>query len=401
MRGSATQRRQHGAFLITFALFMLFLLGFMGIALDFGRLFIVKTELQTAMDSCALAAARELNGQPDALDRARNAGMAAGNSNNANLQSANWNGLGKLTTTNISFLQQDYATTPLDGKLARYAECQYSMNSIKLWLLQAMGAFTGDSGTWPNTGTVGARAVATRAPAQSACPIPVAMPLSMFNALGIGDWVPLLDKTKSGSDFGWANLDGTKDANSTKDQLDNFCGTALGDILGTAIGTNGVQATVVGVWNHRFGVYAKNGSGPDISHPDYTGYIYTSTNWPAGRNAFNGSSGSPSNTPNFVAQRQAFIPCSPNCPTKGNESAISSTQHQTYGADRRLVLAPVVDINGKVVNFACMLMLQPMAIPVGTVQLEYRGKASALDSPCTSTGMAGGTNSPLVPVLVR
>jgi uncharacterized membrane protein len=42
----------------------------MGIALDFGHLFVVKTELQTAADSCALAAAQELDGASDALNRA-------------------------------------------------------------------------------------------------------------------------------------------------------------------------------------------------------------------------------------------------------------------------------------------------------------------------------------------
>ena len=38
----------------------LFLLGFIGLPLDFGRLFIVKTEMQTAMDSCALRRPRSL-----------------------------------------------------------------------------------------------------------------------------------------------------------------------------------------------------------------------------------------------------------------------------------------------------------------------------------------------------
>jgi len=63
-------RRQRGAVIITVCLFLLFLLGFMGIAMDFGRLFIVKTELQTAMDSCALAAAQELDFQASSIDRA-------------------------------------------------------------------------------------------------------------------------------------------------------------------------------------------------------------------------------------------------------------------------------------------------------------------------------------------
>ena len=85
MKRVATRHRQRGAVIVTAALFLLFLLGFMGFALDFGHLFVVKTELQTAMDSCALAAAQELDGQSTALTRATNAGMTAGNLNRVDM----------------------------------------------------------------------------------------------------------------------------------------------------------------------------------------------------------------------------------------------------------------------------------------------------------------------------
>ena len=52
------RRKQDGAVIVTVALALLLLLGFMGLALDFGHLFVVRTELQTAMDACALAAAQ-------------------------------------------------------------------------------------------------------------------------------------------------------------------------------------------------------------------------------------------------------------------------------------------------------------------------------------------------------
>ena len=408
MRGSATQRRQHGAFLITFALFMLFLLGFMGIALDLGRLFIVKTELQTAMDSCALAAARELNGQSDAITRAQNAGMAAGNSNNANLQSANWNGQGKLPATGISFRKQDYVTPTSDGKLARYAECQYSMSSIKLWLLQAMGAFTGDSATWPNTGTVEARAVATRAPSQSACPIPVQLKKAKFDALnsspggGKGTWIVAMTKSGGGSDFGWSNLDGSTSATETWAELEGkYCNTQFPQL---PLDTNGLKASAFEYWNHRFGIYKKASDtpsqNPSASRPDYTGYIYTDTNWPSKFNAYDGPA--QGGTSNFITQRQSFTPCGPSCPAKGNETVIGTAEIKLFGADRRLVLVPVVNTGGYVVNFACMLMLQPLPSPIkDDISLEYRGNATDLDSPCTTTGLAGGTYGPLVPVLVR
>ena len=96
MQRNANPARQQGAVIITVALALLFLLGFMGIALDFGRLFIAKNELQTAMDSCALAAAQELDGQSTALTRATRAGQTAGNLNAVDLQSATWQGQGQL-----------------------------------------------------------------------------------------------------------------------------------------------------------------------------------------------------------------------------------------------------------------------------------------------------------------
>jgi hypothetical protein len=55
----------------------------------------------------------------------------------------------------------------------------------------------------------------------------------------------------------------------------------------------------------------------------------------------------------------------------------------------------------KVSGFLCMLMLQPLSIPLTDVQVEYIGNASDAGSPCVTSGLAGGTAGPLVPVLVR
>ncbi len=430
MRGStAALRRQHGAFLITFALFMLFLLGFMGIALDFGRLFVVKTELQTAMDSCALAAARELNGQGDAIDRAKSAGMAAGNANNANLQSTSWNGVGKITASDIDiFRDKEYLRTT-DAQKAHYAECKYTMSSIQLWLLQSMGAFTGDSSTWSNNGTVGARAVATRASSQIACPIPVKLipgTKSTPDGQGYdrGDWVLGLSNDAGGNNFGWANLSGNSNsANETKKEMQGYCGNPENV---TNADTSGVQG-LDELWNARFGIYKNKATS---ERPDYTGHIYTYKNWkdPKGgslpRAAYN----------DFIARRLAFAPCGSNineCENRANNNSnapydlkggfkdvLNSSELQSAGADRRIVTMPVVQSssNNRVTGFACMLMLQPMMKDKGKdnsadqgcgkgskdgVCLEYLGNANDPTSPCTTNGLAGGTNGPLVPVLVR
>src|SRR5437868_5372898 len=140
MPSLATRHHQQGAVIVTVALVMLFLLGFMGIALDFGRLFIVKTELQTAMDSCALAAANELDGQVTALTRATSAGLTVGNLNNVNLQSTTWSDQGKIVSADITFRDSAYVETTAAAN-AKYAECQHRQSGIRMWLLQAMGAF--------------------------------------------------------------------------------------------------------------------------------------------------------------------------------------------------------------------------------------------------------------------
>ena len=85
--------RQAGATLITLAFAMVVLLGFGALVIDAGRLFVMKTELQSANDACALAAASELRpglspADTEAVNRAISAGMTAGNRNKVGFQAA-------------------------------------------------------------------------------------------------------------------------------------------------------------------------------------------------------------------------------------------------------------------------------------------------------------------------
>ncbi|MDQ0080690.1 Flp pilus assembly protein TadG [Variovorax boronicumulans] len=411
--------RQRGAMIVTAALLLLFLLGFMGIALDFGHLFVVKTELQTAVDSCALAAARELDKQGSAITRAKSAGQTAGNANRVNMQSATWSGQGQIVATEITFRDAAYAST-IDPAVAVYAQCAHSQPNIKMWLMQALGAFSGDTAGNPATRSVAASAVATRASAQTACPIPVAMKpkpggTAPNYGFAIGEWVKLIQAQNAavGGQIGWANLDGSNSASETEAELNGRCGTRVGDTLGTP----GVQTSVADVWNQRFGIY-KNSGDPSVGRPDYTGYAYTSLNWPA---QFNAYSGPPNGgVQNFLTKRAAFASCA-DTGTKVNGSgscesitglSLNGFQklanpgnvaggHMQYGLDRRFVTVPVIDGGNHVIDYACMLMLQPLSIPMTDTQLEFRGNAGAAGSPCTTGGLAGGSAGPLVPVLVR
>lgn len=433
---------QRGAVIVTFAMLLLFLLGFIGIALDFGRLFVVRSELQTAMDSCALAAAQELDLQPSAIERATNAGRTAGNLNAVNFQSADWSGKGQLVDADITFKGPDYVTTT-NSAVAQYVQCQHTQPAVRLWLLRAMGAFSGK--TFPSSQNVTASAVATRAHGQTTCPIPVTLkPRETCGGpcpgpdygLTPGEWVTVMTSQSAipGGYIGWANLDGSNSASETRAEMNGKCGTRVNDVLGTP----GTQTTIAEDWNYRFGVYKKLpdfNTDPSYMRPDFSGYAYTATNWPADPardaiecpgatgpcNAWDGAkpAGAHPSADNFVNKRASNGACAPNGNVKGadgcesitgislnsfNDLAASGTgpaSHGSWGSNRRVVTVPVTDATNKVVDFACMFMLAPLAIPMADTKLEYIGNASLQTSPCSFSGMPGGAAGPLVPALVR
>lgn len=397
---------------MTFALFLVLLLGFMGLALDFGHLFVIKTELQTAMDSCALAAAQELNGQPDAITRATNAGIAAGNVNRVNLQSDTWSGKPQLKDTEITFFDSKHGGTT-DSKLANFVRCTHVQPGTGTPLLHVL-SIQSSSSAYAATMDVRAFAEATTTPSQSTCPMPLGL-IPRNNTppdYGFvkGEWITLLSKNNPNpGQIGWLNLnpDGTKGASALEDQLNGICGIRSKDV----VKLQGVKDTVDDTWNVRFGIY-KNNDSPSLRHPDFTGFVYNTTapgngngnnpkpgTWTAGSNAY----------PDFVAKRQAFAPCAATIKDCVDLSGVNAKElatsgpggdMQTYGTNRRLVTVPITG-GTTIQDFACMLLLQPIPSPFADVQLEYLGNASTAGSPCTGSGLPGGTAGPLVPVLVR
>ncbi|WP_220634923.1 pilus assembly protein TadG-related protein [Georgfuchsia toluolica] len=419
---------QQGAIILTVAFVLLFLLGFMAIALDFGHMFVVKDELQTSMDACALSAAQELDGAGDAITRATNAGITAGNLNNVNFQSGTWSGKGKIVAADITFKDPFYGVTTVPA-LARYAQCQHTQSGIQMWLFQAMGAFAGSAdAAYSSTKGVGALAVATRSSAQTTCPVPLGLkPKDGGTAPNYGyqpgEWVTLIMGTPTSGYIGWYNLDGSTNASETRTELGEpgRCGTRVADTLGTP----GVEATVVPVWNARFGIYKNADPGPSVNHPDYSGYAYTSTNWKNAvpQNAYAGipAAGSDATALNFKTKRLAFASYADTLggsnvgagdsitgfelKTGGGFKTLATPgaggEHEQFGYSRRIVAVPVINGANQVIDYACMLMLQPLSIPMVDVQLEFVGNAGAESSPCTTNGYAGGTAGPKVPVLVQ
>ena len=409
-------RRQQGAIIITVALSLLFLLGFMGIALDFGRLFVTKTELQTAVDSCSLAAAQELDTASDALSRAVSAGLAAGNLNRVQFQS----GSAGIAASDITFsdaLNGSYSSS-FPYATAKYAKCRHAQTGIVPWLLQAMGAFSGNS-AYGNSQTVAAVAVATRAPAQTGCAIPVQInPKNTVKpdyGFTKGEWIPTVyDENSSGNDvtpghFGWANLDESANADELKNELQGSGHCNLR--IGAEVNTPGAKFSASVAWNTRFGLYKQGGGNPSVTTaaPDLTGYSYTATNWPGKSNAIT----------DFLAKRADHrsygdLADSVNAGDtitglnikSGYKDAEMATHAAgpnalaSWGGNRRLVLAPFV-VGGKIDGWACVLMLHPIDSNKTTVYLEYIANASTAESKCTTNGLPGGEAGPLVPVLVQ
>jgi hypothetical protein len=128
--------------------------------------------MQNSMDACALAAAKELTGiSGNQLHIAENAGITVGSRNSANFQSQ---AVG-LVPADITFsatlggTYQTRAVVEASGTVLamKYVKCERPQSGIAMNFIAAVGVF--------GPQTVTAHAVATLAPSQTACGIPLAM----------------------------------------------------------------------------------------------------------------------------------------------------------------------------------------------------------------------------------
>ncbi len=423
--------RQRGAVAIMLGITLAVLIGFAGLALDLGRFFIIKTELQNAMDACALSASTQLRpGQsnPNALTRAIAYGRVfttggvsenplegniAAIQNRVSFQDQVVN----VQAENITF-SEDLAGpyVPLasaDPNTAAFVQCSLPLTDIPVFFMRVLNPLL-------TTQTVSARAVATLAPSGSSCAIPVAAckvpgstAASSFG-LTAGQW--LAPPSGPGSPYGTGNfgwIDFTPPGGGASELANLLTGPGQCDTsIGNEVDEPGAIASLETAWNSRFGVY-RNGSGnPQVTTapPDVTGRGYTTSNWTVsvsgGRTIGNAYSGSSAGASNYLSAAASYAPYQVSPPNPYNR--ISSAQHQSLGRNRRVVVAPVVDCavwnvgTGRPVieGFACVLMLNPMlgSSPVPT--LEFLGLSTAAGSPCATNGEPG-TFGPLVPQLVQ
>lgn len=400
--------RQRGAAAVLVALSLIALVGMVGIVVDLGRLFVMRSELQNAADACALAAARELDGDPTALTRAENAGIRVGTGNAVNFQS-----------TPVAIVPADvrFSTALSDGAggntnylsqadgapiNSRYAMCTLSRPGVPMTLSMVLGVGALQS--------VSSLAVATLAPAQSSCAIPMGIctrgPAPTYG-LNPGDWLTGRFDAGGGmtGSFNWIDFSPPSGGQSELAALltgSGACATGSGTPVGQPGGMGNAAARA---WNSRFGLYQNGAGNPQLetAPPDFTGHTYTALSWPAQANAL----------PDFLnTERPANAPYQGNAETGLSISnayrSATPAELAAGGASRRLVVAPLVDCSGwassqtvPIAEYACMLMLHPIGSPGDEVSLEFVGLGNAPGSPCATSGLAGGTFGPLVPVLVQ
>jgi hypothetical protein len=399
--------RQRGAVSVATALSVVVLVGLLGAVIDLGRIFIVKTELQNAADACALAAALELDGNANALTRAENAGITVATRNNLHFQSeavvATAADIRFSTTLSGPGGDNSVYLTQADGVApnSTYVMCTLTRPGLAMTLASIIGA---------SATSVAGRAVATIAPAQTACAIPLGVcqkGTPPNYGFAPGEWISGRFDAGGGmtGSFNWIDFSPPAGGQSELAGLLAGQGTCNTNVT-TEIGESGIMGNAAArAWNSRFGLYQGGGGNPQptTAPPDFTGYAYTPLSWPAQANAL----------PHFMSPSRVG-----NTPYQGNAATglsisnaynVSSTSdHATYGASRRLAVAPVVDCAGwassqtvPLQGYVCVLLLHPIGSPGDTVQMEYVGSASDPASPCATSGLAGGTTGPLVPVLVQ
>lgn len=412
-RGS--QCRQQGSVAIVVALSLLVLVGFAGLVLDLGRLYVNRSELQSAADACALAAAAELTCDtsvagactPAFLQRAETIGIFVAGKNQRDLQAHDATIVPadvKFSTTfapNSNYLPRASNPSPA----SKFVMCTARSNGILPWFMGALGVGASD---------VNATAVATLGPTQNFCSVVPMGLCSKTPSYVAGQWVSEQFSSGgngdnlSGGSFRW--VDFTPNAGGSSEIREQLAGT--NQVCNLSIGSNiaqpGAHQGAKAAYNTRFGLY-QNGANAYTAltaAPDRTGYAYPNKApgnpvIAVGTSALSDYLSRQGSNTGFIDTEYGVSGPGGNIP--GTPS--STATHQTLGKERRLVTVPVIDCNAgntvPIQSMACVLMLNPMSNGAsGTIYLEYVGLADASGSPCRSSGTPGG-GGPLAPVLVQ
>ncbi|MFM7029284.1 MAG: pilus assembly protein TadG-related protein [Chakrabartia sp.] len=344
MRSGVSRPRrsaQRGAFSILLALGIVVLLAFAGLAIDMGRGMLVRSEMKTATDACALAAVTELDGQSDADARAVAAGTYMASRNKSVFQKV-------ATVASVTPSYQGASTSTTEP--SNTVECTATYQGFVTTLLGVVGITAFD---------IKATSTATLGPSQIGCLIPMAIcagsdatpanwttKMNLFGQYEAGD--PAVDVSGA---FYWVLPPDTGNGNGASRLRAAFgttaaCGGSF--IRSTDSGTTcniivtGVRSTVMAPFNTRFGIYPNGNSEWTTtgSPPDLSGYGYaadpvaagdidtTDTSLiatdPSGNRLFDSATTTPLTTTATASSTSNKTP-TPSCPTSQTNSTTGAT----------------------------------------------------------------------------
>jgi uncharacterized membrane protein len=144
------RNRQRGFVLIAMAAAMFLLLAVIGMAFDFGRIYIARNEAQIFTDAASMAAAAQLDGTASGFARARAA--VARLPNRWNLGTEDFRGV----VVEFSSDSRKWEPEPKDAAAVQYARVTAPGNHVEITFLRAVGG--------PDNFTVPAHAVASSRP---------------------------------------------------------------------------------------------------------------------------------------------------------------------------------------------------------------------------------------------
>jgi uncharacterized membrane protein len=127
------RNRQKGFVLIAMSVAMLLMLAMLGMAFDFGRIYIAHNEAQIFTDAAALAAAQKLDGTSAGLEHAREAVRRL--PNRWNLGTKSFEGV----IVEFSVDAKKWSADPKDLSGLMYARVTAPQNSVDITFLRAVG----------------------------------------------------------------------------------------------------------------------------------------------------------------------------------------------------------------------------------------------------------------------
>ena len=425
---------QSGAVAIIVALSLPVLIGMAGLALDLGKLYVTKTELQNAADACALAAAVELDGTVSQFTLAESRGIAVGKLNRSFFQTPEKEEVTSVerivkfsTSLNGSYQKiSEVAGPPANYK---FVQCTATRNGIPNYLIPVLNILTPTQDVDNSISTVSSVAVASNRPGQATCALPIGIcSANVSSTTPVGTW---LEGTLSGGSgisgsYKWVDFSAP---NGGQKELAGILNGSIGkdcnlNPVGQDVEQMGAINSLEFHYNTRFGI-EKKGEGGVTGIPDYSGYSYYSTNWPSKFGAYENYAVKSKDHIQFQGEALSGIKLN------GNPEILTTEQLKKRGADRRVAVAPVIDCSlfgpGNppiaVQRYVCLFLLHPIAgggngggpaepkgsnknppaeVPEPKMYLEYLGDAKNA-GPCNQIGLAGASNGigPGVSALVQ